>query len=201
LATAGSHPALPSLPATLPLETLGEAGFFRIAKAKYGAGEPAFRTSALYRFDDPHQTFGTLYCARDFKTCFLETLIRNHADLRIAKAEFDSRALVFLLLDTSRLKLVPIHGDHATRMRLDHAHLVGENYHYTQALAKLFHDHPDQPHGLIYRSRFDAATLAVVLFVRASALVRKFPGSSHVEFKDAPELCDAVRNTIAYTVV
>lgn len=191
----------PPLPTTLPLETLGEAVFFRIIKTGHGASEPRFKKSGSNRFDAPDQGFGTLYCAHDFKTCFLETLVRDSSSLCIKKSDFDTRSVLFLLLNTSQLRLVPVHGDAAIQMRLNPSDVAGKDYAYTQALAKSIQDHHDAPDGLVYRSRFDDVKRAVVLFERAEKHVRRFPQSSPVEFKDVRELCDAVRTTVPYRLV
>ena len=194
-------PALPPLPKRLPLETLSEAGHFRIARTAHADREPSFRNARIYRFDAPDGEFGTLYCARNFKTCFLETVVRDRPDLTLSSADFHARSVLFLLLDTEKLRLVPLYGDAATRMRLDAADLMGKDYRYTQALAKLIHDHADAPDGIVYRSRFDSGTTAVVLFDRAAPRVRLFPGSGPVKFGDAEELTAAVRSTVPYCLV
>ena len=193
---------VPPLPTTLPLEeTLTEAGYFRIVRTAFSALEPGFRATTTYRFDAPDQSFETLYCARDFKTCFLETVVRDRPDLNIPKSEYDSRSVVLLLLDTSKLRLVSLHGNAAIRMRLDFSDLMWKKYEYTQALSKSIHDHTDAPDGIVYKARFDPEAKSVVLFNRAQPHVRLFPGSKPVEFKDARELCDAVRATVPFSIV
>ena len=59
----------------------------------------------------------------------------------------------------------------------------------------------DAPDGIVYRSRFDSGTTAVVLFDRAAQRVRLFPGSGPVKFGDAEELTAAVRSTVPYSLV
>ena len=194
-------PNSPFLPKTLPIETLTEAGVFRIARNTFAAGEPSFRNAKTYRFDAPSGEFGTLYCAREFKTCFLEAVVRDQPSLNLSLADFKQRCALFLLIDTLKLKLVPVHGDAATNMRLDSAHLLGADYGYTQALSKAIHDHTDKPHGIVYRSRFDSSQMALVLFDRAKPFVRLFPNSKPVNFEDATELTDAVRSTVPFTLI
>lgn len=128
-------------------------------------------------------------------------MVRDRPDLTLSSADFHARSALFLLLDTEKLRLVPLYGDAATRMRLDAADLMGKDYRYKQALAKLIHDHADGPDGIVYRSRFDSATTAVVLFHRAVARGRLFPGSGPVKFGDVEELTAAVRSTVPYCLV
>ncbi len=97
----------------------------------------------------PDGSFGTLYCARDFKTCFLETLLRDRPILAVLQADYDARSVLILLLDTSRLRLVSLHGDAAIILRLDSAELMGMDYDYTQALSKMIYDHPSKPDGIV----------------------------------------------------
>lgn len=193
------------LPATLPvvllLETLTEAAFFRIALTKHCATEPSFRKARRYRFDAPDGSFGTLYCARDFKTCFLETLLRDRPGLDVLQADYAARSVLMLLLDTSRLRLVSLHGDAAIILRLDSAELMGMDYDYTQALSKMIYDHPSKPDGIVYRSRFDSEYSAVALFDRAHLHVRLFPNSTPVSLSAARELGDAVRSAVPFILV
>jgi hypothetical protein len=194
--------ALPvSFPVTLPLHTFTEAAFFRICKTMYSSSEPGFRAAGTYRFDSPDQSFGTLYCARNFKTCFFETIVRDRPDLKIPAADYNNRSAVQLLLDTLKLRLVTIHGDGAQTLRLNLAELAGADYTYPQALAKAIHDHGSEPHGMVYRSRFDDDALAMVLFERAKPHVRIFPCSTPVALLDAKELGDAIRNTVPFILV
>jgi hypothetical protein len=193
--------ALPPLPAVLPLHTFTEAAFFRICRTRYSAHEPEFRKTGTFRFDAPDNSFGSLYCARDFKTCFFETVVRDRPDLNIPIADYNDRSVVQLLLDTTKLKLVAIHGDGAEKLRLKLAELAGASYTYTQTLAKAIHDHANQPHGMVYRSRFDDSALALVLFERARAHVRLFPNSAPVELPLANALGDAIRNTVPFTLI
>lgn len=190
-----------SFPVTLPLHTFTEAAFFRICRTKHANVEPGFRAAGVYRFDAQDQSFGTLYCARNFKTCFFETIVRDRIDLNIPAADYNNRSVVQLLLETRKLRLVAIHGDGAKTLRLNLAELAGSDYTYPQALAKAIHDHASEPHGMVYRSRFDDDALAIVLFERAKPHVRLFPSSSPVELPHANELGDAIRNTVPFTLI
>ena len=193
--------ALPPLPPGLPFHTFTEAAFFRICRTRYSDNEPEFRKTGIYRFDAPDHSFGSLYCARDFKTCFFETVVRDRPDLNIPIADYNDRSVVQLLLNTTKLNLVAIHGDGAEKLRLNLAELAGAGYAYTQSLAKAIHDHANQPHGMVYRSRFDDGAFGVLLFGRAKPYVRIFPGSTPVELPDANELGDAIRNTVPFNLV
>jgi hypothetical protein len=172
----------------------------RICRTAHAASEPGFRRSGKYRFDSPDQAFRTLYAARDFKTCFFETVVRDQG-LQIPRGEYEARSVVVLLLDTAALNLVPIHGTAAQQLGLNLAQVAGESYAFTQALSRAIHDHPDQPDGIVYRSRFDDGALAVVLFERGASRVRLFPETRAVALDTAHELTTALRQAVPFVLV
>jgi hypothetical protein len=192
--------ALPALPKSLPSEALPEAILLRICRSAQATREPAFRATGTYRFDAPDGSYGTCYAARDFKTCFFETVVRD-GGLRIPRSEYDSRSVLVLVAEMSKLHLVPIHGDAAKRLGLNLAHVSSDSYANTQALSKAIYQHPDRPHGIVYRSRFDDDALAVVLFDRAKALVRLFPSSVPTALAAVPELGNALRSIMDFELV
>jgi RES domain len=193
---------VPSLPSALPRETppISEALFVRICRTAYASVEPGFRSAGVYRFDAPDRSFGTLYAARDFKTCFFETIVRDRP-FPLPLVEYDSRSVAAILVDTSALHLVPVHGDAAKALHLNQAQLAAPDYAFTQALAKAIHDHADKPHGMVYRSRYDDDALAIVLFERGKAHVRLLPSSEPIALNMAKELTDALRQTVPFEFV
>lgn len=194
--------SLPTLPATLPKGLVSEAIMLRICRTKHAAAEPGFRAAQKYRFDSPDGSFGTCYAARDFKTCFFETIVRS-GTRQIARSEYDTRSVAVLLVDVERLHLVPVHGDAGKNLgvNLNLANVAGESYDFTQALSKAIHDHSDAPHGIIYRSRFDDGALATVLFERSKPFVRLFPATSPAPLPSVRELGDSVRRVFPFELV
>jgi RES domain len=186
----------------LPAVPISEALVHRICIGKRTPAEPAFGKSAKYRFDDPKQGFGTLYCARDFGTCFLETLLRGKGSLGVARSDYDARSVVLLLLDAKQLTLVDMFSSAGlAKLGLDLAIVAGGNYTDTQHLGALVHAHPSNPYGILYRSRFDPEQPAIVLFDRASRYARIFPGSKAQPLSKAAELSDGVRNRVPFVFV
>jgi hypothetical protein len=184
----------PQLAWITPRDTL----LLRICRAKYAAAEPYFGSSAAYRFDDPTKSYGTLYCAPDYATCFFETLVRDGSfdaptgSYRVPLAEYKQRRLTLLLADVSRMKLVDLYGEGIKKMGLNSASGLGD-YAGTQALSKALHDHSDEPHGIVYRSKFGPPDkAAIVLFDRAQPLVRLFPGRRPVALTKLREPFDAL---------
>jgi RES domain len=181
---------------------IAEALVHRICNSKDAHAEPGFKASGKYRFDDPKQRFGTLYCARDFGTCFLETLLRGKASLAVARSDYDARSVALLLLDAKQLSLVDTFSTAAlARLGLDLAIVAGGNYVATQHLAELVYAHRANPHGIMYRSRFDPDQPAIVLFDRANRHVRVYPGNRAQPLSKVAELSDGVRNKIPFVLI
>jgi hypothetical protein len=199
-----AHPAI-ALPRDLPRQTMAEALFLRICRTAHAGAEPGFRAAGVYRFDAPDRSFGTCYFARDFQTCFFETLVRDtpvhEGRVEIARSEYDGRSVVVLLLETSRVNLVPVHGAGAKKLGVNLADVAGADYTFPQALSKAVHDHASQPDGMVYRSRFDDGALAVVLFERARGHVRLFPSSAPAPLSSVPEMGDALGAELEFALV
>jgi hypothetical protein len=190
-----------ALPASLPIYSLGEALVQRICTTAHAAKEPAFRATGAYRFDDPKTTYGVLYCAPTFGTCFLETLMRS-GRLTVSRAAYDARSVVPLLLDVRRVHLVDLYTTAGVAaLGLDLSILAAPGYADTQALSALAHAHAQRPHGFVYRSRFDPDEPAIALFERAKRLLRIFPGAAPAPLATVAELSDAVRNRVPFVFV
>jgi hypothetical protein len=197
-----SLPSGYTLPATLPVASVGEALLHRIVLTKFARKEPGFRASGRYRFDDAARGFGTLYCARDFGTCFMETLLRGRATRAVPQAAYNARSTVLLLLAADRLRLVDLYSTTAlAELELDLAILAAGDYSDTQRLAALIYSHASLAHGIVYRSRFDPEQSAIALFDRAAPFVRRFPGSAPKPLTTVDELSAAVRNRVPFVLV
>ncbi len=173
----------PALPAHLPLITPRDGLLLRICRTAHADKEPGFRATRSYRFDDPDGKFETLYCAASFETCYHETVVRDRRvdpalnRIPIPRSEHDARSLSLVLVDWSRLRMVHLCDDGAHQLGQDAAPLMGADYAPTQALARALHNHPDAPHGAVYRSRFNMSSVAIVLFGHARPQVRLYPAA------------------------
>jgi hypothetical protein len=165
----------------------------RICWTKYATSEPGFRAQGTGRFDDPLKRYETLYCAPSFDTCYAETLLRERfnvasAQYEVPKAEHDSRSLVALLADFSKLKIVDLYGPGLQSMGLNNMVTMG-SYAETRDLSRAIYDHADAPDGIVYLSRFAPSHQpAIVLFDRAKPLVRCFPGCGPTTLPNLPEM-------------
>ncbi len=142
------------------------------------ATHDGFRRSARYRFDAPAGEFGVLYAAFDLETSFVESVLRDTpANAKAAKitldyAELEDRRVV--VLDTDRaarpLRLIKLYRDGLVAARTDNRVASVDDYATTQLWARALHNHPQQPDGIVYLSRFLGPNKAVVLFDRCRDL-------------------------------
>ena len=189
------------LPASLSWARPNDALLLRICRTKYAKDEPSFRATGTGRFDDPDCKFGTLYCAADFHTCYAETLLRETAfniatrQYEVSKTEHDARSLTVVVADLLNMRLVDLFGEGISAMGLNSA--IGLSaYDITQALATALFHHGEQPHGIVYRSRFGPHDKpAIVFFDRARAHLRLFPGAKTTPLNKLRETFDALTQT------
>jgi RES domain len=166
------------IPKKLPTKKINNGLMLRICGTQYSISEPGFRATGGYRFDSPDKKFSTLYCSSSFETCYYETVVRDRGLNRITnriiipKNVHHSKSLVFLFINWSKLRMVNLCDSGAKELGLDASILMGSDYSLTQSIAKSIYEHQSEPHGVIYRSRFDMQSEAIVLFDRASTAVR-----------------------------
>lgn len=117
------------------------------------------------RFDSPSGRFGVLYAAQDFAGAFAETVLRQPRQLLVSLAEIEARALSVLVIGAD-LALVDLTGPGLSQLGLD-ARMLSGPYETCGAWADALHDHPAQPDGILYPSRFDPSQPCMVFFDRA----------------------------------
>jgi RES domain len=132
-----------------------------------GYPDPLGFGKAPSRFGDPRRRipsnrFGVLYLGESLKTCFLEALLRDLrngviGDFPLAERELHIRQYAEIAV-AHKLKLVDLRGDAAIRMGVP-SDVAGASQ---QSLARwwsvAFHEHPEQPDGIVYPSRLNAET-------------------------------------------
>jgi hypothetical protein len=141
------------------------ARFGRIYLGRYP--DPLGYGKSRSRFSDPRRRidanrFGVLYLGDTLKVCFLEAVLRDRRDgsdgsLLLGEDELHERSFAEIEV-TAALTMVDLRNDGAIRMGVptDVARAS------TQALARkwslAWHEHPDQPDGIIYPSRLNGQT-------------------------------------------
>ena len=158
------HPDPPTdLPRrTLPIETF-TLTWVRSHDRAYGPFH--FGRSGKNRFDAPGGEYGILYIAADAHGAFVKTFGREPGRTLIDWDELNARN--FSEIASSRpLRLTDISGAGLARIGAD-ARLSTGDYSVSQIRALALHRHPEQPDGLLYRSRHGPSRLCAALFDRA----------------------------------
>ena len=164
----GTHPApypgpLPPPPSglserELPVTSLPSL-WFRCDRV--GRDPVHFGRTAASRFDDPREEVGVLYAGVQAETAFVEVF---GGALALSETEITART-VWTLVSVRPARLVDLTGEALPALGLD-ARISAADHAPAQAWSRALYDHPDQPDGLLYRSRRDPSRLAVALYDR-----------------------------------
>ncbi len=132
------------------------------------------------RFSDPRplapeDRYGVLYLGESVKVCFLEAVLRDQrdgvvGDLPIEEKELRERCYV-VIETTATLNLVDLREDGPVIMGVpsDVAKATSQSLARQWSLA--FHEHPQQPDGVIYPSRLNGHT-NLAIYDRAIAKLK-----------------------------
>jgi hypothetical protein len=156
----------------LPITTIRSgAAWLRIYLLAYSP--EYFDATDRHRFNAPNGEFGTLYAGADDHCAFVETFGRD-LDLRSVSMRdlaLRGRARVEIIRD---LRLVDLTGAGLAQIRAD-GRLTTGDYKVAQHWSLAFHEHPDRPDGLMWRSRFDQSRVCFALYERARASIQTVP--------------------------
>jgi hypothetical protein len=125
-----------------------------------------FGTSGFNRFDAPDHQYGVLYAAVDFHGAFIETFGRELGHHAIDPIALQERALAEVKASRP-LRLVDLTGPGLSQIGAD-SRLTASDYAVSQPWALALHEHPDQPDGILYRSRHDPSRFCAAIFDRAA---------------------------------
>jgi len=119
------------------------------------------------RFSDPRRRtednrFGVLYLGSSLKVCFLETMLRDDRDgivgqIEITETELDDRRYAEIRVRRA-LRLVDLTGDGPVRMGIPSDVARGRRQGLARKWSVAFHEHPQQPDGIVYPSRLNGET-------------------------------------------
>jgi hypothetical protein len=119
------------------------------------------------RFSDPRRRseanrFGVLYLGASLKVCFLETMLRDDRDgivgqIAVAESELDDRRYSEIRVRES-LRLLDLTGDGPVRMGIPSDVARGRRQALARKWSVAFHEHPQQPDGIVYPSRLNGET-------------------------------------------
>lgn len=170
----GPHPDPPGdlKSRALPLTTL-RAGTSWARIYPLGFSPEYFDATDRHRFNAPAGQFGTLYAGSDDACAFIETFGRD-LDLRVvASSELAARgrSRVEIVRD---LRVVDLTGPGLAQIRAD-GRLTTGDYTVAQRWSLALHEHPDQPDGVIWTSRFDPSRVCLAVYDRARLSIRTVP--------------------------
>lgn len=139
--------------------------FGRIYLGRYP--DPLGHGKTLSRFSDPRRRvpqsrFGVLYLGETLKVCFLEAVLRDQRDgqiddLPMEEAELYARDYAELEV-AGPLRMVDLRDDGSVAMGVPTDVAKATNQRLARAWSVAFHEHPDNPDGIIYASRLNGHT-------------------------------------------
>jgi len=108
-----------------------------------------------------------LYLAADAPGAFIETFGRQPGRLIVTTTELARRSLSIITVRSRRaLRLVDLSGAGLAKIGAD-SRLTSGSYDVSQVWALALYEHPEQPDGLLFRSRHDPSRLCAAIFDRA----------------------------------
>ena len=153
-----------------------------------GFGPIFFGRSDRTRFDAPAGQFGVLYVAADVHGAFIETFGRNLGLRLLGMHDFATRELS-TITQLRPIRLVDLTSAGLSMIGAD-SRLASGSYDLSQRWALAFHDHPDQPDGILYRSRHDPSRLCAAIFDRAADALTATSLGSLADARNAALLAD-----------
>jgi hypothetical protein len=164
----GKHPEPPAdLADRSPPITRVVRDWYRIHGAQRDA--EYFGRSTNSRFNAPDGEYGVLYVAGDEHGAFIETVDYQLYFNAIRSAVLAQRCLSRIVADRP-LRLVDLTSGGLARLGAD-ARLTTGDYAVAQRWSRAFWSHPDEPDGMLYRSRHDPSRLSAALFDRVAPVV------------------------------
>ena len=126
-----------------------------------------FGKNAAARFDDPLRQFGVMYAAVQPEAAFAEVFLRQLSLMVIAETELRARSLTSFA--AGPLRFVDLTGAGLRKLSCDNRISTERAYKTTGLWSRAFYTHPQQPAGIIYRSRHNPRFRCVALFDRCEA--------------------------------
>lgn len=156
---------LPPPPADLALRRLPVRPvrvLFRIHRSIHGC--LYFGKTGDGRFDDPRGRYGVLYAALKPDAAFAEVFLRELSLLLIQ--ESDLRQRVLSEISCGPVKCVDLTGHGLRQISCDNRLATEKPSQTTGLWSRAIFEHPQQPGGIIYRSRHNPQFKCVALFDR-----------------------------------
>ncbi|HLH55884.1 MAG TPA: RES family NAD+ phosphorylase [Verrucomicrobiae bacterium] len=148
----------------LPLVTI-RGDLFRIHRAIHTWRH--FGRNMSERFDDAQGVFGVLYASTTPDAAFAEVFLRKLASMSVAQVDLEARAISTLKARPPRC--VELTGSGLRKLSCDNRISTETPYQTTRLWSRALFLHPQQPDGLVYRSRHNPRFRCLALFDRCDA--------------------------------
>jgi hypothetical protein len=140
-----------------------------------------FGRNKTERFDDPRGVYGVLYGSTTADAAFAEVFLRMLALMSVAQVDLESRAVS--TFNARPLKCVELTGTGLRKLSCDNRISTEKPYKTTQLWSRALFLHPQQPDGLVYRSRHNPRFRCLALFSRCEG---KLVGVRSEPLMDSP---------------
>jgi hypothetical protein len=135
-----------------------------------------FGKNASERFDDPLKLYGVLYASVQPEAAFAEVFLRTLS--RMVVDEVDLRARSLASFPANALRCVDLTGSGLRKLSCDNRISTEKPYATVGLWSRALYTHPQQPDGIIYRSRHNPRFRCLALFDRCA---RKLSSGSSEE--------------------
>jgi hypothetical protein len=130
-----------------------------------------FGKACRHRFDAPHGEFGVLYAGQDDACAFVE-VFGDPLDPRILSLRTLEQYCLTDPRVTRPLRLVDLTGSGLRQIGADARLTGGADYEFSRRWALGLWAHPEEPDGILYRSRHDPSLHAVAMLDRVRGILR-----------------------------
>jgi len=122
------------------------------------------------RFDDPLGKYGVLYVALQPEAAFAEVFLRRLSLPLIRELDLQERSISEIVCH--RLRCVDLTGVGLRRVSCDNRIATEKPYHTVGQWSRALFLHPQQPDGIIYRSRHNPQFKCLALFDRCQSRLK-----------------------------
>lgn len=126
-----------------------------------------FGRDASRRFDDPEGRFGVLYAALQAEAAFAEVFLRRLSWMLLREQDLHERVLT--QITCGRLLCVDLTASGLRRVSCDNRIATETPCDAVGPWSRAFHAHPQQPDGILYRSRHNPRFQCLALFDRCQS--------------------------------
>ena len=151
----------------LPLKRV-DGSLFRIHRTRLDC--LFFGTTKSERFDDPLGQYGVFYAALQPEAAFAEVFLRQLSAIIVPESSIQERSLSEVLADD--LHCVDLSAAGLRRVSCDNRVATEMPYVVVGKWSRAFFEHPQQPDGIIYRSRHNPQFKCVALFDRCQSKLK-----------------------------